>query len=106
MKRIASFVIAALLMSSTEAGSVKQLVAETVSKNEKCPGNNCGGGCGCAVCPCAGGNGSDKAIERVERMVDELKTSTESRAREADTAKKVEKAAEDARKEMERMADK
>ena len=39
-------------------------------------------------------------------MVDELKNSTEQRAREADTAKKVEKAAEDARKEMERMADK
>ena len=33
MKRIASFVIAALLMTVTEAGSVKQLVSETVDKN-------------------------------------------------------------------------
>jgi len=36
MKRIASFVIAALMMTSTEAGSIKQLVAETIEKN--CPG--------------------------------------------------------------------
>ncbi len=38
-------------------------------------------------------------------MVDDLKSSTESRYRETETAKKVEKAAEDAKKEMEKMAD-
>ena len=104
MKRIASFVLAALMMATTEAGSVKQLVAETVMKSGGsscgCPGPTC-----CPTCGCNQGGGGDKAIERVERMVDELKTSTENRAREAETAKKVEKAADDARKEMERMAD-
>jgi hypothetical protein len=30
--KISSFVLAALMMASTEAGSIKQLVAETIEK--------------------------------------------------------------------------
>ena len=46
-----------------------------------CPAHTCSAGCDCACAFAGGSNGgdSDKAIARVERMVDELKKSEEDK---------------------------
>ena len=74
MKFGISLAVIALLMKSSDALSMKQL-ADRHNKLGCCPQHTCGMGCDCGCSSGGHQNGADseKAIARVESMIDGLK---------------------------------